>query len=82
MDEDGLPGAMLRMRTIVRGRHKLTAYSGWEEGLLFDLAEDPHETVNLWSERSCRDLRTDLLGAMVGELARTDRLDVRRIGGA
>ena len=81
-DEDGLPGPMLRMRTIVRGQYKLSVYSGLDEGLLFDLAADPHETANLWGEGAYRDLRGELLHELVSELARTDRLDVTRISGA
>ena len=80
MDEDGSPGPMTRMRTIVRGRHKLTIYSGLHEGLL--LADAPHETVNRWSDAKYRGVRADLLAALAGELARTDRLDARRISGA
>lgn len=82
MDEDGLPGPMLRMRTIVRGQYKLTLYSHLEPGLLFDLGDDPGETVNRWADPACRDVRADLLAEMVRELARTDRLDVPRIAGA
>jgi len=81
-DEDGRPGPMLRMRTIIRGQHKLSVYSGLEEGLLFDLAADPDENVNLWADPAHRDVRAELLHELVGELARTDRLDVARISGA
>lgn len=81
-DEDGWPGPMLRMRTIVRGQYKLSVYSRPDEGLLFDLAEDPHETANVWADPAYRDVRTDLLYELACELARTDRLDVTRISGA
>ena len=81
-DEDGRPGPMTRMRTIIRGRHKLTIYAAQPDGLLFDLDADPNETMNLWADAGRRDLRADLLAELARELARTDRLDAPRWGGA
>ena len=81
-DEDGRPGPMVRMRTVITAAHKLTVFAGQDQGILFDLAADPHETVNRWNDPACLNIQADLLAQLACELARTDRLDVARISGA
>ncbi|OLL30794.1 sulfatase [Burkholderia sp. SRS-W-2-2016] len=39
-----------RVRTLQTGRFRLSLYDGQTWGELYDLAEDPHELRNLWSE--------------------------------
>jgi len=81
-DEDWFEGPICRHRTLVTGRHKLTFFAGWEEGLLFDLQEDPHETRNMWNDAECRGIKAELTERLLDELVRTERFDTRRICGA
>ena len=56
----GFPGR-IRMRSLVTASHRLSVYDGAAWGELYDLAEDPHETANLWNEASARKLRAELM---------------------
>ncbi|TWT57440.1 Arylsulfatase [Thalassoglobus neptunius] len=47
---------MLRTNT-----HKIVVYHGVDEGELYDLESDPGEFVNLWSNPSAAQLKTDLM---------------------
>ena len=48
--------------TMVRDeRWKLVTFAGTEEGQLFDLASDPEERVNLWTDSSARPERDRLM---------------------
>ncbi|MCK5314345.1 MAG: sulfatase-like hydrolase/transferase [Anaerolineales bacterium] len=69
MDEDYLG---FKMRTLVTHRYRLTAYSGYEYGELFDLHKDPREENNLWDNPTFRQLRNDLQLQLLQEVMRTD----------
>ena len=56
----GLEG-QYRARTLQTGRHRLTVYHGQTWGELYDLREDPHETVNLWDDPGSVALKQSLL---------------------
>jgi len=75
-------GQLLRQRTIVEERFKLTVFAPTGEGLLRDLVEDPDERVNLWDDPSCRAEKARLLHTLVEELARTDPFGAERIADA
>lgn len=64
-------GSQLRMRTIVTPTHRLTVYAGADCGELYDLAEDPLETHNLYADPGCAGLRDDLRGALIDQLLAT-----------
>ena len=49
------------MRSLVTSRHRLSVYDGVPWGELYDLGEDPHETVNLWDDANAKKLRAELL---------------------
>jgi arylsulfatase A-like enzyme len=57
----------VRMRSLVTDRHRLSIYDGVPWGELYDLGDDPHETVNLWSAPDAAKLRAEL----TEQLART-----------
>jgi len=40
----------VRMRTVVTKRHRMSVYDGAPWGELYDLAEDPDESRNLWAD--------------------------------
>ena len=50
----------LRMRTWRTDRYRLTLYDGQSWGELYDLAADPLELRNLWSDPAARALRGEL----------------------
>ncbi len=82
-DEDFHEGAPLcRLRGLVDGDWKLVMYAGYEDGLLFNLKDDPAEIVNLWDDPDTQTKKTELLTRLVERLAMTDRFDTRRICGA
>ena len=56
----GFPGRV-RLRSLVTSRHRLSVYDGVPWGELYDLAEDPHETVNLWDDAGAVKLRAELI---------------------
>ncbi len=64
------PGRMVR-----RGRYKLNYYHG-EQPELFDLSEDPHETVNLASNPAFALVRDDLIALVLAEWS-PDEIDQR-----
>jgi arylsulfatase A-like enzyme len=51
----------VRMRSLVTAHHRLSVYDGVPWGELYDLGEDPHETVNLWDDASSTKLRAELI---------------------
>lgn len=81
-DEDWFPPEVCRMRTIVTERYKMTVYINTEDGLLYDLLEDPYEQKNLWFDPSCSHVKQLLMEQMLRELIRTDRWDTKRMTGA
>ena len=55
---------------MMRGeRHKLVYYIGQDQGELYDLEADPHETENLWDEPGHSGLRHELQGLLLRWLA-------------
>lgn len=55
----------ISLRTLTTARHKITRYIGYEDmGELYDLQEDPFESVNLWGSTNGWKLRSDLLALL------------------
>jgi arylsulfatase A-like enzyme len=82
-DEDWHEGTpVCRLRGIVDGDWKLVTYAGYREGILIDLANDPHERNNLWDEPSAQDRKCELLATLAERLSASDRFDTYRICGA
>ena len=52
-------------------RHKLVAVHGRDEGELYDLAEDPQETTNLWLEPALQTVKVDMLKRLCDHMAET-----------
>jgi arylsulfatase A-like enzyme len=49
-----------RARSLITEKHRLTFYEGVDWGELYDLANDPDESNNLWDVSECYKLRNDL----------------------
>jgi arylsulfatase A-like enzyme len=81
-DEDWKSARMVRRRTIVTGRWKLSIFPKLGDGLLIDLQEDPDETRNLWDNPSYAEVQADLTARLLEELTWSDRLTGPRICGA
>jgi len=56
----GFPGRT-RMRTLQTARYRLSVYEGADWGELYDLDNDPNESINLWKEASAANVRVELL---------------------
>jgi arylsulfatase len=59
-----------RLRTVVTGRYRLTAYLDEPWGELYDLSSDPAECSNLWDAPAHAALRADLLKTLANEMMR------------
>ncbi len=70
------------VRTIVTDGYTLSVYAPGDDGVLFDLNNDPNERQNLWNDPDARDVRESLVLQLVREMAKSDRRDVPRISGA
>lgn len=81
-DEDWHPGPTYRMRMLVRDSMKLVLYTVAGGGLLFDLEKDPREKRNLYDDPSYREIRFSMTEELLIKLARSDRLNEKRISGA
>jgi arylsulfatase A-like enzyme len=81
-DEDWKSARMVRRRTIVTGRWKLSIFPKLGDGLLIDLQEDPDETRNLWDNPSYAEVQADLTARLLEELTWSDRFTGPRICGA
>ncbi len=57
-------------------------YGGFDDGVLFNLADDPQELHNLWNDPQAQGRKAELLARLVQRLARTDRFDTPRKTGA
>ena len=69
IDAEGEPKAFV---TMVRTRsHKLSAVHGRDEGELYDLEADPHETHNLWASPRHRDVKVAMLKRLSDRMAFT-----------
>jgi arylsulfatase len=67
--------------TMVRtATHKLIAVHGTQEGLLFDMVNDPHELHNLWDSPAHKDLKIQLLLRLCARMAYTTDPLPERIG--
>lgn len=55
----------VRCRTLVTRRWRMTVYAGVPWGELYDLAEDPQETRNLWADAESRGVRAELTERMM-----------------
>ncbi len=53
--------ARTRMRTLQTGRYRLSVYAGADWGELYDIAQDPGESHNLWDDGEHGALRHQLL---------------------
>jgi arylsulfatase A-like enzyme len=82
LDMDYQPGSMIRRRTIVDERYKLTVYPRMGGGILCDLREDPRETRNLWDDPGYADVKARLTAQLLEELVWSDPLNGPRICGA
>ncbi|HPC43668.1 MAG TPA: sulfatase-like hydrolase/transferase [Candidatus Latescibacteria bacterium] len=68
-----------RLRTLVTGEWKITAYAGRPWGELYDRVNDPHETRNLWDDPAFRGPRDEMRLRLLDHLMRReDRLPVQR----
>ena len=82
LDSDWQVGPMLRRRTIVDGRWKLTVVPPMRDGILCDLEDDPYETRNLWRDPGCAAVKARLTERLLRELIWSDPLNGPRICGA
>lgn len=74
-DEDGISDETCRLRMLVTDRWKIGVYGGSEDGILYDLAEDPWEMRNLWNDSAHVGIKADMLSRLSDRLALTDRMD-------
>jgi len=81
-DEDLGDAPVCRLRGLIDGDWKLVLYGGFDDGVLFNLADDPNELRNLWNEPQAQPRKGELLARLVQRLAQTDRFDARRYCGA
>jgi uncharacterized sulfatase len=66
--------ALLRLKTIITERYKLTFYFGETFGELYDLQEDKREKVNLWEEDRMKAVKIELLMKLLNE---SEKLEIR-----
>jgi hypothetical protein len=76
------PGPLIRSRTLVTRRWKLTLFHGEPEGLLFDLDNDPLERQNLWNHSKYRSTRAELLEQLLRQTTASDPITLPRWIGA
>jgi arylsulfatase A-like enzyme len=58
--------------TMVRSReYKIVSYHSENSGELYDLANDPNETVNLWYNKTYSDIKCDMLAKLTDRMAWT-----------
>ncbi len=81
-DDDLGKGGVCRLRGLIDGDWKLVLYGGFDDGALFNLAEDPRELRNLWNDPQAQGRKAELLARLVQRLAQTDRFDTPRKTGA
>ena len=81
-DEDLGDAPVCRLRGLIDGDWKLVLYGGFDDGVLFNLADYPRELHNLWNEPKAQGRKAELLARLVQRLAQTDRFDSPRYCGA
>jgi arylsulfatase A-like enzyme len=81
-DEDLGDAPVCRLRGLIDGDWKLVLYGGFDDGVLFNLTDDPRELHNLWNEPAVQARKGELLARLVQRLAQTDRFDSQRYCGA
>lgn len=69
MDEDYLG---FKMRTLVTKKYRMTCYSDYTYGELFDLEQDPNELYNCWDDPEKQTLKAELIQRMLGKIIKTD----------
>ena len=57
-------GERVKARTVLSHTHRLTMYAGVGWGEFYDLKNDPHECVNLWSDAGASGKKTEMLGEL------------------
>lgn len=75
-------GPIVRTRTLVTQRWKLSLFAGEGGGILFDLENDPHERINLWDDVQMRSVRANLTEQLLREIIASDRFALPRWIGA
>ncbi|MCW5610373.1 MAG: sulfatase-like hydrolase/transferase [Rubrivivax sp.] len=75
-------GVALDLRTVRSARWRLTVERGSGAGELYDLRDDPCETVNRFDDPSCRDLRTSLEAALAARPDDALRTPLPQVGAA
>ena len=65
--DPGVPGP-LRVRSLISGQWRLSLWSGFAWGELYDLVADPHEMHNLWDAPGSAALRAQLMERMTRAL--------------
>jgi len=70
LTEDDILRGTLAFRTLTTARYRLTRHQhDPDAGELYDLADDPGELVNRWTDPACAGIRRDLL-ALLDDVAR------------
>ncbi len=57
-----------KVRTLITERYRLSFYKDQDWGELYDLADDPNETHNLWDDPAHTAVRDDLIHALANEM--------------
>jgi arylsulfatase len=55
----------VRVRTIVTDTHRMSLFAEGQWGELYNLGDDPHETVNLWDAEAAQGIKLDLMQRLV-----------------
>jgi arylsulfatase A-like enzyme len=66
----GIPGAALRMRTVLSDAGRLTWYAGSDQHELYDSPADPDQSVNRWGDPGAASLQRELTELLVAEMVR------------
>jgi uncharacterized sulfatase len=74
LDWDGLI-----CRSVIGHRYKMNWYANRKDGELFNLAEDPEETHNLWGDPASAGVRAELLGSLADHDTRMQASSKERI---
>jgi arylsulfatase len=61
-----------RLRHVRSKEWALTYYTESEQGVLFDLRNDPDELYNRWDDPGCASAKNEVLHALLRETARAD----------